>query len=274
MKKLKLISKLITIIISAISVIFAAIVYTPEYMGKGSKTGVIKAFLDNDITISVLMIIIIVVTLLWIVFALILFSSSNIDKIIIEKNNHKQKNVQLSINIEEYKDKLDQNIKEEANKRKQIIKEEASKREQIIKEHANKRELDSNVIKKIKAVLPVESMMDFTKYSDLGNKFSSQYVEMMDNFFSVEDHPEYRFQDIQLEDLRVNLSNTLKQLNLILIEYSDQISDVDFYRIRRSLKLDNPELYSKIVRESNDTATKAWMLYDSLISLSRQLLGE
>ncbi|MBV4428858.1 hypothetical protein [Clostridium tyrobutyricum] len=240
MKKLKLFSKRVTIIIPLLFMIFGAIVYTTEYTGEGNNPGVIKKFLDASIPISVLMAIIISVIMIWIISTICLVFCVNVEKLVKEKDDYKNSYEKLLTDVEKN----------------------------------NNNKLDKNVFKRIKEILPLEKMMDFTRDLDLGNKFSFDYVEMIDDFFRTENNPEYRFIDLKLEQLRNDLIYTLKDLNSVLAEYSDRIGDTNLWRIRRTLKSDNPELYSKTIRLANSYATKAWELYDDLISSARQLLGE
>ncbi|MDG5854382.1 hypothetical protein [Clostridium beijerinckii] len=241
MKILKMVSKFITIIVPIIFMIFGAFVYAPEYNGSDGKPSMIKSFLEITIPISTLTIIIIILVIIWAVSGGNLIFILKIEKQMKEKNHYKQ-----------MYEKLLENIKQEN----------------------SRRPLEKKILDRIKILLPVEKMLDFTRDHDFGNKFPLEYIKMMGDFLLTENNPEYKFQDIKFEELRMNLIKVLKELNLILAENSEGVAQTELYRIRRELKSDKPELYSKIIRESNECATNAWELYDKLICEGKQLYIE
>ncbi|QTL98610.1 hypothetical protein GM661_11870 [Iocasia frigidifontis] len=138
----------------------------------------------------------------------------------------------------------------------------------------NNKKLDEAVFKRLKDVLPYNNVRNFLKDKDLGNKFSRENLEMIYNFLSEKDNPEFKFKNKEIEVLIKKLNKKLTELTSLLGEYASTVGNTEMLRIHRSLKSHDPVLYSKIIREANNTATEAWNNYHKIIDLGRENFGD
>lgn len=141
-----------------------------------------------------------------------------------------------------------------------------------ISTNVNYVEMDKKIFDEIRNILKSDGVMAFLKDHDFGYKFKYSDLNPLDEFCYLCQRPEFEFIDIDLEGLRVELYELIKEFNHA-IAYNTFPINTNEGSVLLEWKYEQSEYFIKIIDTIHDLTEKIWHTYCQLIKLGRRKLG-
>jgi hypothetical protein len=135
-------------------------------------------------------------------------------------------------------------------------------------------ELDRKLFLEIREIIPSTGSISFVRSQDYGLPFPREKHEDIRSFLSHSTKPEFEFIDIDLEGLRVNLVDSVREFLMAIGQYTFDYDRRDGWSsVPRDWAYRQREQFHQARKKLNALSYKVCESYDELIRLGRRKLG-
>jgi hypothetical protein len=135
-------------------------------------------------------------------------------------------------------------------------------------------ELDREVFRQVREILPSTGAIQFIRVHPWGAAFPLSRIDQLYHFLQHCDRPEFEFIDMDLEGLRADLAESADRFcAAIAIQTFPLDSRPEFSNVPREWEFTQMERYGKAIKELADLSNEVCDKYDELVRLGRRKLG-
>lgn len=132
-------------------------------------------------------------------------------------------------------------------------------------------EIDSKMLKEIRAMLYESQTIEFMRVHDFGGPFFSDVISPLDDYLHKSDNdPEFEFLDSDLNDLKKELDQNIRALLDTLHNDTFKLdANPTLNAVPKEWRRENPDRFNEVVKNANHHATKLVEIYNELVQVAR-----